>query len=371
MSQDFSRHRLALQALQREAKKAQTLSQRNIITVYDFDRDESLIFMTMELLVGRTLAELLEERKEGLPRKEANPMIKAMCAGLGYAHERHIVHSDFKPGNVFLTDTKRLKILDFGIARATPVAEDADSGKTLFDAGELGGLTPGYAAPESFVQAAPDAADDVFSLGLVVYELLSGRHPFDKVPASEAARSKMVPHHLRGLKHREWRAILRALSFKRRDRYANALEFWERYDGRKARLRRIAIAAVVLPAITGTLAYLLSEDDGFSKLSNEKQGQVIDLLEKADDSRTLWEAGEAPLSDYQQYLDDAYRIHAQNEDVIDGLKFIADYAIESPPGTRRRLSIKNLWSYQFLRTYPPLVRACRELDEQRGRPVCT
>ena len=144
LGEEFSRHPKALISLQREAKKSQQLAHPNVVTVYDFDRDGDRVFMTMELLQGAPLNGWKKIRyKEG---KKPTPerMVKEMAAGLAYAHKFGVVHSDFKPDNVFVTTDGRVKILDFGIARIVDSATEKDS----FDAGELGALTLGFASLE-------------------------------------------------------------------------------------------------------------------------------------------------------------------------------------------------------------------------------
>jgi serine/threonine protein kinase len=117
LSDQFRRDQRMVIALQREARKAQTLAHPNITTVYDFDRDDATVFITMEVLEGDPLNRVIESNPEGLSRPRALTIIRGLCLGLAYAHNKSIVHSDFKPGNVFLTDDNRTKILDFGIAR--------------------------------------------------------------------------------------------------------------------------------------------------------------------------------------------------------------------------------------------------------------
>jgi len=121
---DFRDDPISLIALQRETKRAQTLSHPNIITVYDFDRDGSHVFMTMEYLKGRPLSNLIRELpKGGMSFKQAWPIIEGMCLALAYAHKKNIVHSDFKPGNVFITRQNEAKVFDFGIASAMSEAD--------------------------------------------------------------------------------------------------------------------------------------------------------------------------------------------------------------------------------------------------------
>jgi predicted Ser/Thr protein kinase len=108
----------SLIALQREARKAQTLAHRNIVTVYDFDRDGPMVYLTMEYLSGKPLSRVLRAPGfTGMLCAQALPIIAGMSNALAYAHERGFVHCDFKPANVFLTDTGEVKVIDFGIAR--------------------------------------------------------------------------------------------------------------------------------------------------------------------------------------------------------------------------------------------------------------
>lgn len=117
MGQNFKDHPQAFVSLQQEAVKSQKLAHPNIVTVHDFDRDGSTIFMTMELLKGDPLDSLL--RLEAPFSKEvAMRYFNDLCSGLDYAHKRGLIHSDFKPGNIFVTTGGTVKILDFGIARA-------------------------------------------------------------------------------------------------------------------------------------------------------------------------------------------------------------------------------------------------------------
>lgn len=128
LNQDFRDNPVSFMALQRETKRAQTLSHPNIITVYDFDRDGDHVFMTMEHLQGRPLNTLIRDLLSvGMPFKKAWPLIQGMGAALAYAHRKNIVHSDFKPGNVFVTGENEVKVLDFGIA--TAIARPGQAGE--------------------------------------------------------------------------------------------------------------------------------------------------------------------------------------------------------------------------------------------------
>ncbi|MCO4861746.1 serine/threonine-protein kinase [Cupriavidus sp. WGlv3] len=221
----FSGHPKSLMALQREARKAQTLAHRNIVTVYDFDRDGPVVFLTMEYLSGSSLNHVLKAPGfAGMPMARAMPIIRGMGNALAYAHERGFVHCDFKPANVFLTDNGEVKVIDFGIARGfLPPADESD--RTVFDPGSLGGMTPAYASPEMFEHREPDPRDDIFALACVTYELLSGKHPYQRLSANQAREAGLKPAPLPPLGRTQWKTLREALSLDRETRTPTVARF--------------------------------------------------------------------------------------------------------------------------------------------------
>ncbi len=235
LNEDFQKHPDAFISLQREARKSQTLAHPNIVTVYDFDREGDRVFMTMEFLEGAPLDKLLREHADvGLGSERASAILHDVSQALIYAHSHRIVHSDFKPGNIFVTQKKGAKVIDFGIARA--VSEGGIASKageqTIFDAGTLGALTPAYASYEMLKGGEPQPTDDVYALGCVAYELFSGRHPYNKVPADKAFARKLKPRRIRALSRRQWRALEAALAFERCDRTATVDKFVHQFFGK-------------------------------------------------------------------------------------------------------------------------------------------
>jgi predicted Ser/Thr protein kinase len=219
----------SLIALQREARKAQVLAHRNIVTVYDFDRDGAIVYLTMEYLSGKPLSHLLRNKNfKGMPYAEALPIVKGMANALAYAHEHGFVHCDFKPGNVLLTDKGDVKVIDFGIARVFQRPEE-ESDATVFDPGTLGALTPAYASPEMLEHREPDPRDDVYALGCIVYELLTGHHPFNRLSAIQARSADLKPQRPEGLGTRPWRALRTALSFDRQTRTPTVTRFVDEF----------------------------------------------------------------------------------------------------------------------------------------------
>jgi eukaryotic-like serine/threonine-protein kinase len=167
---------------QQEARAAAALNHPNIVHLYSVDEFEGLFFITMELVPGRSLRDIL--RTEGpLPLSRILAFASQMAEGLGCAHAAGILHRDLKPGNVVVTDTDRAKILDFGLAKiftrasgldpeaATMTREHTGSGTTLG--------TAGYMSPEQALGKRLDPRSDLFALGVVLFEMGTGRAPFE------------------------------------------------------------------------------------------------------------------------------------------------------------------------------------------------
>jgi hypothetical protein len=228
----FRGHPKSLIALQREAKKAQTLAHPNIVTVFDFDRDGPMVYLTMEYLSGKPLSKVLRTPDfRGMSYAEAMPIIAGMANALSYAHERGFVHCDFKPANVFLTDKGQVKVIDFGIARVFRRTEE-EAEATVFDPGSLGCVTPAYASPEMLEHREPDPRDDVYALACISYTLLTGQHPFGRVPATQARSAATRPQRPKGLPARQWRALRAGLAFDREERTPTVARFLEEMRGR-------------------------------------------------------------------------------------------------------------------------------------------
>jgi serine/threonine protein kinase len=221
LNEEFKRHPLAVRSLQREARKAQRLAHPNVVGVHDFDRDAGNVYMVMEFLSGRSLEQVLrDDGRGGIPLGPALDIIKCLGAALSYAHEQDIVHCDFKPSNAFLGRDGKVKVLDFGIARAAPsLLEKGDA--TLFDAGQLGAISPAYASLEMLQRETPDVRDDVYALACVAYELLTGVHPYQRIDAIKAYQTGLQPRPIRKLSRAQWRALKQGLEFQRAVRCPN------------------------------------------------------------------------------------------------------------------------------------------------------
>lgn len=252
----FAAHSVARMALQRETRKSQQLSHPNVVRVLHFDQHQGLPYMIMEFMRGQPLDEFLErECQNGLSLKLAMPLIEGMANGLDYIHGQGLIHSDFKPNNVFVGDDGSAKILDLGIARAR---EDALEGQeqTRFNASDLGAMTPSYASCEMFEGLAPDPRDDVYALACVTYELLKGHHPFNRQPAIRARSEGRKPEPPPGLDKTRWRALRRGLAFARKDRTPSARELLAGLRGEGRRREKVALALGSTAIVAGAVAWM-------------------------------------------------------------------------------------------------------------------
>jgi len=168
------------QRFRQEARAAANLSHPNIVTVHDFGFDHGQLFIVMEHIPGKDLKTLLRQRGR-YSVEDAIPLIVQACAGIGYAHRAGLVHCDIKPHNMIVTPDGRLKVTDFGIARALSTILPDERSDVVWG-------SPQYFAPEQAVGEAPSPASDVYSLGVVLYEVLTGALPFTAPTSEELAR---------------------------------------------------------------------------------------------------------------------------------------------------------------------------------------
>lgn len=279
-------------ALQREASKAQKLAHPNIATVYDFDRDGDIVFMTMEYLQGKPLNRLIKGLKDNpLSINEAIDIIENLSHGLAYAHQQNLIHSDFKPGNCFLLNDGTVKLLDFGIARAA-FKPDEEKDNTLFDPSTLSAITPAYASIEMFSGMDLDPRDDIYGLACVAYQLLSeGRHPFNKVPAPKIKELGIKPKPINGLTRKQQKGLFKALSIERSNRTKSVQLFLEDIKQKKSYAKQIALSGMFVLIIVAGIAYkpflnFQSEQAALDKVQLIKKGDRALLIE------TIWAMGQ-------------------------------------------------------------------------------
>ena len=170
LSENLKRNKTAVEYFLREARAAAALSHPNIVTVFDAGEQEGEYYMAMEYVEGETLKNLVT-RQGPFPEKLVRYLAVHACRGLQYAHEREIVHRDIKSGNMMLTREKVLKIMDFGLAKFLTECQSQHTRA-------IG--TPYYMSPEQIVGKQLDFRSDLYSLGVTVFEVATGRVPFYK-----------------------------------------------------------------------------------------------------------------------------------------------------------------------------------------------
>ncbi|MDG2437997.1 MAG: protein kinase, partial [Ilumatobacter sp.] len=161
-----------VERFRREAQSAANLSHPNIVSVYDWGKFDGTYFIAMEEVQGQTLADVLKANKQ-LTAKQAGEIAGEVAAALGFAHDGGLAHRDIKPANILIGSNGQVKVADFGIARAM----NAPTEDNLTQVGSVMG-TATYFSPEQAQGAQPDPRSDLYSLGIVMYEMVSGKPPF-------------------------------------------------------------------------------------------------------------------------------------------------------------------------------------------------
>jgi serine/threonine-protein kinase len=180
LRQDYSQDPAFRDHFRQEAKAAANLSHPNIVTVHDFGLDQGRLFIVMEYVPGTDLKSLLKKQSRFGVDETIALLIQA-CAGIGYAHRAGLVHCDVKPQNMLITPDQRLKVVDFGIARALASIHPDEKVDVVWG-------SPQYFSPEQAAGIAPSPASDVYSLGVIMYEMLTGHLPFSAQTSTELAR---------------------------------------------------------------------------------------------------------------------------------------------------------------------------------------
>ncbi len=177
---DFSKDEEFRKRFHQEAKSAANLSHPNIVTVHDFGLDGDNLFIIMEFVPGTNLKVMIRERNF-IPIPEATELMVQAAAGIGYAHRAGLIHCDVKPHNMLVTPDGRLKVTDFGISRALATIRPDERNSIVWG-------SPQYLSPEQSAGQPPSPASDVYSLGIVFYEMVTGKLPFYSQDATELTR---------------------------------------------------------------------------------------------------------------------------------------------------------------------------------------
>lgn len=179
LRQRYSRDDKFREQFHLEAKAAANLSHQNIVTVYDFGLDKNRLYIVMEYIPGQNLKAIINQ-KGRFSSAEAILLISQACFGIGYAHRAGLVHCDIKPHNMLVTTNQRLKVTDFGISRLLSSILPEEQHDIVWG-------SPLYFSPEQASGEPPSPASDVYSLGIILYEMLTGHLPFDSQDPEELA----------------------------------------------------------------------------------------------------------------------------------------------------------------------------------------
>ena len=326
LGDDFKLYPQAFVSLQRETKKSQSLAHPNIITVYDFDRDGDEVYMTMEELHGHNLADYIKAHPFGVPIEKAKKIIHAISKGLIYTHSKQIIHSDLKPANIFITSDETVKILDFGIAK---VANDIKGAKASNnDEDEISALTPSYASNEMLEGQQPLIIDDLYALGLICYQLLSGEHPFQLQPANKALQKKLKPKRIKKLKKYQWQALEKILALKQQDRTAEVQQFLHAFEGINRARNALIFTFTLITVIFINVIIFRPENKGpdvpFAQLSAKLQSKISLTLTSGTEALTFNDLNAALF-----YFNKAYELHPKNLDAQQGLEKVVEQIVSN------------------------------------------
>ncbi len=228
-----------------EAKAAGRLSHPNIVTIFDLGKSGDVAYIAMEFLQGKELRDILDDG-EAMPVERVLDVVSQVALGLAYAHEHGIVHRDVKPSNIMVGTDGHVKITDFGIARMESASVRTQTGMVLG--------SPKYMSPEQVLGKLIDQRSDIFSLGVVLYEMLTGRAPFggenvnaimyqtlNNIPPPPGSVNPNVPDMLNFI-------VAKALAKGQDDRYQNAKELAN--DLRSCRENLLRASASSKPSIS-------------------------------------------------------------------------------------------------------------------------
>jgi serine/threonine protein kinase len=243
-----------------------------------------------------------------------------VAAALEYGHQKRIVHCDLKPANIFICKDGTVKVLDFGIARLIHPT-DTRSEETLFDPAQvLHGLTPAYASLEMWRQAAPDPRDDIYALACVTYELLSGKHPFDKLSAKTAHERKLSPKRIESLTRAQWESVKHGLALTREERTPTVDAYIKAFTP-PSRLKKYAVPGAIAGVLVTAAAVAVSARY-YRVAVEDSTMEVLQCAQIPKPAPVLAEDSQPTLTPEQQ------------QEIEDHLTLAKDYMQDATPTTR-------------------------------------
>ena len=290
LPEEVARDPARLDRFQREAESIAALNHPNIVTIYSIEEADGIRFLTMELVVGETLIQLIPSN--GMDVESFLRFSAPVAEALSAAHEKGIIHRDLKPGNIMVSQEGRIKVLDFGLAKLMRDDSDPDSSRMETRAHTEDGIVLGtmpYMSPEQIQGKRLDHRSDIFSLGIIFYEMITGRRPFHGDTSAELISSIMrdTPGPVGDLKagtpeHLE-RIIRRCLMKDPRDRYQTARDVYNELrdlnatSGPSTRPSRSGNSIAVLPFTN------MSADDENEYFCDGLAEELLNALAKIED----------------------------------------------------------------------------------------
>jgi TolB-like protein len=364
-----------LARFQREARSVAALNHPHIVTIFSVEEAEGVHFLTMELVEGQSLERLIPAG--GLPVERIVEIASALADALTAAHEKGIVHRDLKPANVMLTDDGRVKVLDFGLAKDVRADKSSDATQTFAGQTAMGVVmgTPTYMSPEQVAGRVLDHRTDIFSLGVILYEMASGRRPFEGASSAELA-SAILRDTPRPLS--EFRAdlpeelgllIQRCLEKDPQDRFPSARDLRDalRYVTASAPLIRTATAPAPRPVVEGNSGAARAEE-GFwvAVLPFKYNGANADLTALAEGLTEEIVTGlfrfsylrVISLSSTSRYAHGAIDVRSAGKEL--GARYVMEGSLRQA-GTKLRIATQlvdassdvNLWAETYERPFRP------------------
>ncbi|NLO89307.1 MAG: serine/threonine protein kinase [Clostridia bacterium] len=302
LREQFARDKTFVERFRREAQAGARLSHPHIVSIFDVGMDQGYHFLVMEFVEGRTLKEYLEEKNGILEEEEAVRIGIQLCEALEHAHENGLIHRDIKPHNILITNGGKIKVADFGIARAC-------SAETVTFAGTMVGSVH-YVSPEQAKGYPTDSRTDIYSASVVLYELVTGTLPFtaDSMISVALKHINEIPKPLReinpSVSPELENIILKGLRKNPEDRFASAREMGERLKSigsspeervhkrenaltiRKLRPRGVAVLlallfVLVLGGYYGVLGFLKVDETVVPDVSNISYEEAVEILNEA------------------------------------------------------------------------------------------